>query len=156
MVNIYIPPLRMRTADILPLANFFLKKYSGELSKPIRGFDSKTIDLFHKYDWPGNIRELKNALERAVLMTEEEEIAPTDLALTGFGGDKEQRPVFSIQIPPEGVDLEMIEKELVVEALKKVNWIQKDAARLLRISRRVMNYKIQKYNITSPTWVKNK
>jgi DNA-binding NtrC family response regulator len=101
-----------------------------------------------RYNWPGNIRELENAIERAVLMTEGPQLTSLDLRLgelstTQPSGDS--NPV--VKIPPTGIPLEDIERQAIIEALKMSNWVQKDAAELLAISPRVMNYKIKTLGI---------
>ena len=103
-----------------------------------------------RYNWPGNIRELENAIERAVLLAEGSQITSTDLRLgelsTTPSGDGS--PV--VKIPPTGIALEEIERQALIEALKMSNWVQKDAAELLAISPRVMNYKIKTLGIDYP------
>ncbi len=156
VVTVSIPPLRERHEDIVPLAMFFLRKFCGEFTKDIRAFSDSALKLIHQYDWPGNIRELKNAVERSVLMTDSDVIRPDDLGLSPEEGMGEEKSPVRVMFPPGGINLENVERSLVLEALKKANWIQKDAAALLGISRRVMLYKIQKYGIKNPNWTKNR
>jgi Nif-specific regulatory protein len=148
VVSIEMPPLRERKEDITQLAGFFLRRFAGELKKRVDGLGTDAQKLLMRYNWPGNIRELENAIERAVLLTEGPQLSCGDLALgelsTGnSGGD--QSPV--VKIPPTGIALEEIERQAILEALKMSNWVQKDAAELLAISPRVMNYKIKTLNI---------
>jgi DNA-binding NtrC family response regulator len=155
VVNIRIPPLRERRADILPLAKEFLEKYCREMHRNIRGFTQEAQVLLLEHPWPGNVRELKNAIERTVLMCDQEWISPGDISLfearSASGG--------SFPAPariPTGLDLEEMERQAVLEALQRANWVQKDAAAALGISSRVMNYKIKKYNFKNPRWNRNK
>jgi DNA-binding NtrC family response regulator len=107
--------------------------------------------MLARYNWPGNIRELENTIERAVLLTEGTAIGPGDLRLgevVSTGADQPGVPL--VRIPPSGVALDEIERQALVEALKMSNWIQKDAAELLSISPRVMNYKIKTMGIDFP------
>jgi len=150
VVSVDMPPLRERKEDVPALAEFFVRRFSGELKKKIDGFTPDALKLLMRYNWPGNIRELENAVERAALLTDERLIAATDLRLgdqpSGDSGD--QQPV--VKLPPTGIALEEIERQALVEALKMSNWVQKDAAELLAISPRVMNYKIKTLGIDFP------
>jgi len=150
VVTIEMPPLRERKEDVQALAGFFIKRFSGELKKKMDGLDSEANKLLMRYNWPGNIRELENAIERAMLLTEGTQITAEDLRLgemTSTQGGGGQSPV---KIPPSGIALEDIERAALIEALKMSNWVQKDAAELLSISPRVMNYKIKTLNIEFP------
>ena len=148
VVSIDMPPLRERKEDIQQLATFFLRRFAGELKKRVDGLGGDAQKLLMRYNWPGNIRELENAIERAVLLTEGPQITSVDLALGELGASQpsgEANPV--VKIPPTGIALEEIERQAIVEALKMSNWVQKDAAELLAISPRVMNYKIKTLGI---------
>ena len=156
VVNLYIPPLRERREDILPLARYFLRRFSGEMSKKLAGFSPEVEGILRDYAWPGNIRELRNSLERAVLLSEKEWIRPDDLSLHGPENGDPLNNMDRIHMPEGGIPLVEMEKKLILEALEKANWVQKEAARFLGVSRRVMHYKIQKYGIRNPNWVKNR
>jgi DNA-binding NtrC family response regulator len=156
VVNLYIPPLRERREDILPLARYFLRRFSGEMSKKLAGFTPEVEGILRDYAWPGNIRELRNSLERAVLLSEKEWIRPDDLSLHGPENGDPLNNMDRIHMPEGGIPLVEMEKKLILEALEKANWVQKEAARFLGVSRRVMHYKIQKYGIRNPNWVKNR
>jgi transcriptional regulator with GAF, ATPase, and Fis domain len=156
VVSIEMPPLRDRKDDIVPLANAFIRRFSGELKKKIDGLDAEAQKLLMRYNWPGNIRELENTIERAMLLTEARSITATDLRLgevPGAAGGRDQSSV--VKIPPAGIPLEDIERHALVEALKMSNWVQKDAAELLSISPRVMNYKIKTLGIEFPRGRRN-
>jgi DNA-binding NtrC family response regulator len=105
-----------------------------------------------RHNWPGNIRELENVIERAVLLADGPMVTVNDLQIgdqtssSSSTGDRQ----LAVRIPPTGIPLEEIERQAVVEALKMSNWVQKDAAELLGISPRVMNYKIKILNIEIP------
>jgi DNA-binding NtrC family response regulator len=151
VVTIDMPPLRDRKEDILPLATWFIRKFASELKKKLDGADTEAQKLLMRYNWPGNIRELENAIERAALLAESNVIRADDLRLGDFstmGGTKEQTSV--VKIPPSGIALEEVERQALLEALKMSNWVQKDAAELLSISPRVMNYKIKTLGIELP------
>jgi len=151
VVSIEMPPLRERKDDIVPLANSFIRRFSGELKKKIEGIEPEAQKLLMRYNWPGNIRELENTIERAMLLAEGRGISTDDLRLgetPTAGSGREHAAV--VKIPPTGIPLEDIERHALVEALKMSNWVQKDAAELLAISPRVMNYKIKTLGIEFP------
>jgi len=115
------------------------------------GLEPDAQKLLMRYNWPGNIRELENTIERAILLAEGRAIASGDLRLgevSTAGGQRDHAPV--VKIPPTGIPLEDVERHALVEALKMSNWVQKDAAELLSISPRVMNYKIKTLGIQFP------
>jgi len=151
-VSVETPPLRERKEDILPLAMHFCRRFGSELKKRVDGLDNDAQKLLVRYNWPGNIRELENAIERAALLAESAMITQADLRLGDFApggiGSKESQTI--VKIPPTGIALEDIERQAITEALKMANWVQKDAAELLHISPRVMNYKIKTLNIEMP------
>ena len=150
VVSIDMPPLRERKDDISALATFFLRRFAGELKKRVDGLSPDALKLLMRYNWPGNIRELENSIERAVLLSEgrghQHRSAPRRAVDLGAVGDGS--PV--VKIPPTGIALEEIERQALIEALKMSNWVQKDAAELLNISPRVMNYKIKTLQIEYP------
>jgi two-component system response regulator AtoC len=151
VVSIEMPPLRERKDDIVPLAQTFIRKFAGELKKKIDSLEPDAQKLLMRYNWPGNIRELENTIERAILLAEGRAIAAVDLRLGEVptaGGSRDHASV--VKIPPTGIPLEDIERHALVEALKMSNWVQKDAAELLSISPRVMNYKIKTLGIEFP------
>lgn len=150
VVSVEMPPLRDRKEDIPALAEFFVRRFAGELKKRVDAIDGDALRLLTRHQWPGNIRELENVIERAVLLTDGQSVSASDLQI----GDQTastngERPTL-VRIPPTGVALEEIERQAVVEALRMSSWIQKDAADLLGISPRVMNYKIKVLNIELP------
>jgi Nif-specific regulatory protein len=151
VVSVETPALRDRKDDIPALAQFFVKRFVGELKKKVEGLQADAEKLLMRHNWPGNIRELENVIERAVLLTDGTMISVGDLQIgdqssPASGGDK----ALAVRIPPTGIPLEEIERQAVVEALRMSNWVQKDAAELLGISPRVMNYKIKILGIEIP------
>ncbi len=151
VVSIEMPPLRERKEDIVPLATFFIRRFAGELKKKTEGLEPEAQKLLMRYNWPGNVRELENTIERAMLLAEGPAIAASDLRLGDVptaGTARDQTSV--VKIPPTGIPLDDIERCALIEALKMSNWVQKDAAELLSISPRVMNYKIKTLGIDFP------
>src|SRR5438132_548052 len=125
--------------------------FTGELKKKMDGLSPDALKLLMRYNWPGNIRELENAIERAALLTEGPLLSASDLRLGELSTSApaaDGSPV--VKIPPTGIALEEIERQALIEALKMSNWVQKDAAELLAISPRVMNYKIKTLGIEYP------
>lgn len=140
---IYIPPLRKRRTDILLLAEFFLQKYNDENNKQIRRISTHAIDLLMQYHWPGNIRELRNCIERAVLICDDDSIMSCHLS-PSLQTAKSVNGKSPLSL---AAAVENFERELIVESLKQTNGNQSKAARHLDTSIRIINYKILKYNI---------
>ena len=156
VVTVPVPPLRERRDDILPLAKHFIDRYSGEMKKDIRGIDPAAVRALKRHSWPGNIRELQNTMERAVLMCEERFIRLEDLQLISDRVAEDGEGALHFRLPASGIQLDELERHAILEALRIHNWVQKDAARFLGISSRVMNYKVAKYEIKNARWSKNK
>src|SRR5262249_43479287 len=151
VVSIEMPPLRERKDDVAALATFFLPRFANQLKKRVDGLSPDALKLLMRYNWPRNIRELENSIERAVLLSEGPQVTSSDLRLGELSTSAptgETSPV--VKIPPTGIALEEIERQALIEALKMSNWVQKDAAELLSISPRVMNYKIKTLAIEYP------
>jgi DNA-binding NtrC family response regulator len=155
VVAIHIPPLRERGDDIRLLIQFFLKKYAVALDKKIKGMDSAALQTLLNYQWPGNIRELENTLERAVLLCEGEVVTKAGLGRMLIP-EKDSGEAGQIALPAGGVNLEEVERSFVQQALERTGWIQKEAAKLLGVSSRVLNYKIKRFGMTHPSWKLNR
>jgi DNA-binding NtrC family response regulator len=152
VVSVPIPPLRERREDIQPLADHFLKHFATELRRAVKSFSPEAVKALQDYRWPGNVRELENTIERAVLMCEGETIRPQDLTLV----DREHSLGMTPQLALDLLNLETLEKTAILEALRRSNYVQKEAAKLLGVSSRVMNYKVHKFGITHDRWSKNR
>jgi two-component system response regulator HydG len=154
VVSVQLPPLRERKDDIVPLANAFIRRFAGALKKKIDGLDAAAQTLLKRHNWPGNIRELANTIERAVLLSEGNTIALADLrledVLSMMSATSEPERASAVKIPLNGLALGDIERDALIEALKMTNWVQKDAAELLSISARVISYKIKMLKIEPP------
>ncbi len=148
VLNMVIPPMRERKEDIPLLASQFLKEFSKKMEKRVSAVDRDVMSLFLKYHWPGNVRELRNVIEAAVVMARDDHLTRNDLILTDFQRPMEEK--LQVGAPSQRTVLREHERELIIDALKKCNWVQKDAAELLGISGRVINYKIKKLGITIP------
>ena len=158
VVSVNVPPLRERKEDIVPLASHFIDRFARELKKDVRGLEPAAVRALKRHTWPGNIRELENTVERAVLMAEGRFLQEEDMNLGSSNGRPATDNVASLnlRLPPTGIALDELERQAILEALRISNWVQKDAAKFLGISSRVMNYKVAKYEIKNPRWSKNK
>ena len=154
VIEIKVPPLRERKADLRPLSQYFLEKYSREMGKEITKFSSYAIDMLNKYDFPGNIRELENLLERSVALSTTNIILPDSLALSihkrrWIEGFKDRR--FDLDDVSRGVSLDIILEEIERAYLKKAldcsNGSKNKAAELLGISFRSLRYRLDKLRI---------
>jgi two-component system response regulator PilR (NtrC family) len=151
VIPISLPPLRERREDIPLLAEHFLQKYNEQMEKAIAGISHEAMDMLQAHDWPGNIRELENVLERAVALEPTPSILPDSLPST-IRGDLPRVPVTNVDALPEsGFDLEAhvkeIERGYIAEALKKAGGVQVKAAELLGMSFRSFRYYVKKYNL---------
>jgi two-component system NtrC family response regulator len=150
VVPITLPPLRERLEDIRPLAGHFIAKYSGERNAglPVTGIDRDVERLFYEYDWPGNVRELENVIERAVVLSPEEIIHVSDLPKDFIDNAHSTLHMDGIPVDANLYDtLALVEKNMIVRALKKANYIQAHAADLLGIGKSGLNQKIKKYKL---------
>jgi two-component system, NtrC family, response regulator AtoC len=155
VVNLVIPPIRERKEDIEPLVTYFIRKYCREFNKPEIGIESSALSSMIEYDWPGNVREIRNCVERAVLLAEGDIIRHQDISILNPGS--QQMTIPDINENKDSLStLAISEKEMILEALRKNDWVQKEAASSLGISKRVIHYKIMKYGITHPRWIKNR
>ena len=166
IISIFLPSLRERKEDVLPLVDFFLAHYNKKFRKSVQGLTDDTRRLLLNYDWPGNVRELKNALERAMILEEGNLLKPDDLPFSVASGrsgpvlaDKPASAPIEVQtgagkrllpplcIPEGGTSLEDVEHALVELALQQSHGNQIKAAKLLNISRDALRYKMKKFGL---------
>jgi len=165
IISIFLPPLRERREDILPMVEFFVERYNKKFRKNIRGITEETRRLLMNHNWPGNVRELKNAIERAMILEEEDFLSPTYMPfavgkgqvgvtafehVSGSPMDGAQplengRSLPPITIPAGGTSLEEVERAFVEMAMRRSNNNQTQAAKLLDISRDALRYKLKKF-----------
>ena len=141
VIPLFIPPLRERTEDIPALAAHFLKKCDAPAGVK---FSPDALAQLTAYHWPGNIREMQNLVERCVILRNRDVIQASDLHLPGMAPDL---PALDPMIPDQGISLDEIQRAYVVKALEKADQNRSEAARLLKIPRHVLLYRMEKYNI---------
>ncbi len=146
VIGIRLPPLRERPGDVETLARHFLGELACTLGRPLEGFDPATLAALRAHPWPGNVRELRNVVERAALMADGPRIARVELGSAGRDGRG------AAELALEGLTLDEAERLLVVSALRRAGFVQKDAARLLGVSRRKLNYVVARLGLTHPSW----
>jgi len=148
VIQIVLPPMRERPEDILPLARFFIEHYNRKFRRGIEGVSPAAGQLLLSHDWPGNVRELRNAIERAMILEESTYITPASLPIAISRPDgRATTAAPSADIPTEGLSLEDNERMLLARALEKTGGNQTQAARLLRITRDTLRYKMKKFNL---------
>jgi transcriptional regulator with PAS, ATPase and Fis domain len=149
VIQITIPPLRERPEDILPLTKFFIEHYNRKFQRSVEGVSPEAVRLLLAHDWPGNVRELRNAVERAMILEESSLLTTSSLpiAIGNPEGKDGAAPRLPIVFPEEGLSLVENERMLVAQALEKTGGNQTQAARLLRITRDTLRYKMKKFNL---------
>jgi len=149
VIQILIPALRERPEDILPLTRFFIEHYNRKFKRSIEGISDAAGRLLLSHDWPGNVRELRNAIERAMILEESALITPPSLPIAITRPESGTPPAMApgLEIPTDGLSLEENERTLLAKALLKTNGNQTQAARLLRITRDTLRYKMKKFNL---------
>jgi DNA-binding NtrC family response regulator len=142
-----LPPLRDRRDDIPLLVSHYVEQFNAEFRKKIHGVSPTALAALQDYPWPGNVRELRNAVERAMLLAETSEL------------DERHFPVLSakageipaaVGLPSGGINLEALERSLVVQALERAGWNQTRAAALLGLNRDQIRYRIEKFDLEKP------
>jgi transcriptional regulator with PAS, ATPase and Fis domain len=114
VMPIVLPALRERRGDVLLLANFYINRYNSEFRKRVKGLTPDAQAMLEQYRWPGNVRELRNAIERAMLLADKDRLAPDD-----FTTLSRTSQTATFRLPPEGVNLEEVERQLLVQALER-------------------------------------
>jgi two-component system response regulator AtoC len=140
---VQLPPLREHASDVPLLASFYIDQFNREFRKQVRGASADALELLRGYRWPGNIRELRNAVERAMLLADGEWLEPGHFPMA-----VSRRSVAgTYDLPDEGVNLEQVERELVTQALKRTGWNHTKAAALLGLNRDQIRYRIEKFGL---------
>jgi DNA-binding NtrC family response regulator len=146
VIPIFLPPLRDRRDDIMQLAKHFIGNFDREFNKHVKGISSMAEKMLVEYHWPGNIRELKNVIERAIILGNDETLLLEHLPLEIIAkGSSATQPMTSIKLPPEGIDIEEVEKELIHQALESSDWNQSKAAKKLNLGIDAIRYRMKKF-----------
>ena len=143
VVEVHLPPLRERRQDIPVLIDYFLRRYNDENGKDISEVSREAMDLLMRYSYPGNVRELQNMIERAVVMTRNSVITRADLAVEVQAGA--QVPATQAEGAGLSDQVEALEKAAIERALEQAQGVQSQAAELLGLTERNLRYKLRKY-----------
>jgi len=140
-ISVHLPPLRERRDDIMPLANAFLKRFAAQANRTLRGFTAQAVERLTSFEWPGNVRQLQNEIQRAVLLSEGPEVNVTDLSISDIKF-----------VPTEGHDtsftlLEGVERNAIIQMLKETGGNKLETAKRLGIGRQTLYNKIKAYGI---------
>ncbi len=146
VIPLELPPLRERPEDIPELVRLFFDRAREKYGRPNLRLPEELMPRFTEYRWPGNVRELENVVERLVVLADGELVRFSDLP-DSLRGDPERKNTLNLNLPPEGISLEGIEKELILMALKKCDWNQSRAAQYLDLSRKTLIYRMEKFGL---------
>ena len=148
VVPLTVPPLRDRQEDVDPLARYFLEKLTTTLRRPARDIPRETMAMLERYSWPGNARELRNVIERAVILEEGTDILPEHLPDELQPGARAVDLEPGYALPPAGINLEELEKDLLRQALERTRGNKTRAAQLLALTRDTLRYRLEKYEMS--------
>lgn len=140
-ISVYLPALRERRDDIMPLANAFLRRFAGQANRLLKGFTQSAVDRLTNFDWPGNVRQLQNEIQRAVLLCEGEVVDGADLSITRAKPDNAEAQDTNFTL------LEGVERNAIIQMLKETNGNKLEAAKRLGIGRQTLYNKIKAYGI---------
>jgi transcriptional regulator with PAS, ATPase and Fis domain len=141
-ISVHLPPLRERREDVLPLAKAFLKRFASQANLPLNDFSPAAVERLKRYDWPGNVRQLQNEIQRAVLMCDGKVVDVKDLSVID--------PVLAVEGNPENLTLmQAVERNKIVEVLRDTNGNKLETARRLGIGRQTLYNKIKSYDIAA-------
>ncbi|TAK92241.1 MAG: sigma-54-dependent Fis family transcriptional regulator, partial [Verrucomicrobia bacterium] len=148
-ISVHLPPLRERRDDIMPLANAFLKRFAAQANRPLRGFSQPAVERLTAFDWPGNVRQLQNEIQRAVLLTEGDQVDVADLSISLV---KTQAAAAATASADESQDtnftlLEGVERNAIIMMLKETGGNKLETAKRLGIGRQTLYNKIKAYGI---------
>jgi two-component system NtrC family response regulator len=146
VITVELPPLRERREDIPALIAHFLKRFSDRYNTGRLTIGDDALELLQRYNWPGNIRELENVVERLSVLATGNAIGAADLPAE-VRTSRSRIASIGLKLPDEGINLEEVEKEILVQALEKHHWNQTRASRYLNISRKTLIYRMEKFGL---------
>src|SRR5499433_2414202 len=146
VLSIDVPPLRERRDDIPVLIDYFLRKHTRNTSRLIKGLAPETRRMLHDYGWPGNVRQLESAIERAILLCEGDMITPDDLP-SEVRQESQAAVTGGFKLPAEGINFEEVEKNLILQAMDQTDYNITKAAKLLGLTFRTLQYRLEKFGI---------
>jgi transcriptional regulator with GAF, ATPase, and Fis domain len=151
VISIALPPLRSKSDDIPLLTQYFLDKYGAENARENLEISDDALELLKRHSWPGNVRELENAIERAVVLAPPSGKIDAELIREYIEPSSRDLPTPSISVPPEGLPMKDVvqefQKQLIIDALRKTSWVQKEAAKLLDVKPTTLNEMIKRHGI---------
>jgi two-component system, NtrC family, response regulator AtoC len=143
VMQVQLPPLREHGSDVPLLVSFYIDQFNREFRKQVRGASAEALELLRGYSWPGNVRELRNAVERAMLLADGEWLEPAHFPFAV----SRRTTAGAYDLPDEGVSLEQVERNLVIQALTRTGWNHTKAAALLGLNRDQIRYRIEKFGL---------
>src|SRR5258707_6465460 len=149
VLSVDVPPLRERKEDIPVLINFFLKKHTRNTSRLVRGLTPETRKLMVEYSWPGNVRQLESAIERAILLCEGDQITVDDLP-SEVRQEVGPAAEGAFKLPAEGINFEEVERNLITQAMEQTDYNITKSAKLLGLTFRTLQYRLEKFGIKKP------
>ncbi len=147
VLPIELPPLRARAGDLPLLINYYVDAYNREFRKRVKGVEANAMEALKTYGWPGNVRELRNVVERAMLLADGHTLTLGDFPVASAGAS---RLTEQVDLPAAGIDLEQLERSLVVQALERSGWNQTKAAGMLGLNRDQIRYRVEKFKLERP------
>ena len=147
VLPIELPPLRARAGDLPLLVNFYVDAYNREFRKRVRGVEPNAMEALKTYGWPGNVRELRNVVERAMLLADGQTLTLADFPVASA---RQVSFTEQVELPAAGIDLEQLERSLVVQALARSGGNQTKAAGMLGLNRDQIRYRVEKFKLDKP------
>jgi two-component system NtrC family response regulator len=146
VIPLELPPLRERPDDIPELVRIFFDRARDKHGRPNLQLPDALMPYFEEHRWPGNVRELENIIERIIVLAEGEIVRLTDLP-NSLRVEPDRKNLLQLKLPPEGISLEAVERELILTSLRKFDWNQSRAAQYLDLSRKTLVYRIGKFGL---------